>query len=192
MSPVFDDNGHATTAGDLRVYYFDPLTREFIGFSDEYIYEGVSIPGNSTITEPGANKKGKVQVYTGSAWEQKEDHRGELSYSTENLHSKYIDYIGAVQDGYTLKAPSTIFDKWDGSKWVTDTDAQSAAQMAEINILKQSLISEATNMIATFQQAKDDGYIDDADLPKLEAWQKYRYALTKVDSNNQVWPEKPE
>lgn len=192
MSPVFDGNGHATTSGDIRVYYFDPLTREFIGFSDEYIYEGVSIPGNSTITEPGANKKGKVQVYTGSAWEQKEDHRGELSYSTENLHSKSIDYIGAVQDGYTLKAPLTIFDKWDGSKWITDTEAQSAAQMKEVNIQKLALMAEATAMISPLQDAKDGGYIDDEDLPKLVAWQKYRYALTKVDIKNPEWPEKPQ
>ncbi|MFT2716469.1 tail fiber assembly protein, partial [Enterobacter sp. 01-M-05-SI-ECC] len=30
-----------------------------------------------------------------------------------------------------------------------------------------------------------------ADKPKLAAWQKYRYALTKVDPAKPVWPEMP-
>ncbi|WP_421746782.1 tail fiber assembly protein, partial [Citrobacter portucalensis] len=33
---------------------------------------------------------------------------------------------------------------------------------------------------------------DDADKPKLVAWQKYRYELTKVDPGNPAWPTKPE
>ncbi|MFK8926525.1 tail fiber assembly protein [Enterobacter sp. 04-C-01-SI_S15] len=33
--------------------------------------------------------------------------------------------------------------------------------------------------------------MDDADKPKLAAWQKYRYALTKVDPAKPVWPEMP-
>lgn len=56
----------------------------------------------------------------------------------------------------------------------------------------QSLISEANGVIAPLKDALDGGYIDDADKPKLIAWQKYRYALTKVDPANPVWPVKPE
>ncbi|WP_368318742.1 tail fiber assembly protein [Escherichia coli] len=33
--------------------------------------------------------------------------------------------------------------------------------------------------------------MDDADKPKLVAWQKYRYDLTKVDPAKPIWPAKP-
>lgn len=56
---------------------------------------------------------------------------------------------------------------------------------------KSSLIAYATHIIDPLKDAFDGDYIDDADKPKLTAWQKYRYALTKVDSANPVWPEMP-
>ncbi|HBC5417253.1 tail fiber assembly protein [Citrobacter freundii] len=54
-----------------------------------------------------------------------------------------------------------------------------------------TLRAEADAVIAPLKDASDDGYIDDADKPRLTAWQKYRYALTKVDPANPVWPEMP-
>ena len=57
---------------------------------------------------------------------------------------------------------------------------------------KQALISEANMVIAPLKDALDGDYIDDADKPRLSAWQKYRYALTKVDTAKPVWPTKPE
>ena len=56
---------------------------------------------------------------------------------------------------------------------------------------KAALIAYATNIIAPLQDASDGGYIDDEDKPKLVAWQKYRYALTKVDAANPTWPDVP-
>ncbi|MGS3391041.1 tail fiber assembly protein [Citrobacter portucalensis] len=34
--------------------------------------------------------------------------------------------------------------------------------------------------------------MDDTDRPRLTAWQKYRYELTKIDPAKPEWPEKPE
>lgn len=56
---------------------------------------------------------------------------------------------------------------------------------------KAALIAQATQIIDPLKDALDGGYIDDEDKPKLVAWQKYRYALTKVDTANPVWPEAP-
>ncbi|ENI5904640.1 TPA: tail fiber assembly protein [Citrobacter freundii] len=56
---------------------------------------------------------------------------------------------------------------------------------------KAALLAEASAIIAPLRDASDGSYIDEADKPKLAAWQKYRYALTKVDTFNPVWPEKP-
>lgn len=57
---------------------------------------------------------------------------------------------------------------------------------------KKRLIAEASDVIAPLLDAKDGGYIDETDLPVLIAWQKYRYAVTKVDPTKPVWPDKPE
>lgn len=58
--------------------------------------------------------------------------------------------------------------------------------------LKQNLLRLASETIAPLKDAMDGGYIDDEDLPKLTAWQKYRYALTKVDPAKPVWPPRPD
>ena len=52
-------------------------------------------------------------------------------------------------------------------------------------------MAEATAIITPLQDAKDGGYIDDEDIPVLAAWQKYRYALTKVDLSIPEWPQRP-
>ncbi|STH05040.1 tail fiber assembly protein from lambdoid prophage [Escherichia coli] len=44
MKPVFDENGLATVPGDMRCFYYDAVTSEYTGWSDEYINTGVSMP----------------------------------------------------------------------------------------------------------------------------------------------------
>ncbi|HGF4179578.1 TPA: tail fiber assembly protein, partial [Escherichia coli] len=43
MKPEFDESGLAIAAGDIRCFYYDPLTFEYTGWSDEYIHVGVSM-----------------------------------------------------------------------------------------------------------------------------------------------------
>lgn len=64
--------------------------------------------------------------------------------------------------------------------------------VAEAADQRKALIAEASNIIAPMRDALDGGYIDEADKPRLVAWQKYRYDLTKVDPAKPVWPSKPE
>ncbi|HHG9999153.1 MULTISPECIES: tail fiber assembly protein [Yersinia] len=56
---------------------------------------------------------------------------------------------------------------------------------------KAELIAHASEVIDPLRDAKDGGYIDDEDIPRLAAWQKYRYELTKVDPSKHEWPELP-
>ncbi|MDW3476013.1 tail fiber assembly protein, partial [Escherichia coli] len=53
MKPVFDENGLATVPGDMRCFYYDAVTSEYTGWSDEYINTGVSMPACSTGIDPG-------------------------------------------------------------------------------------------------------------------------------------------
>ena len=66
MKPVFDENGLATVPGDMRCFYYNAVTYEYTGWSDEYINTGVSIPACSTGIDPGENIPGRVAVFTGS------------------------------------------------------------------------------------------------------------------------------
>lgn len=88
------------------------------------------------------------------------------------------DVIVANDDGYpvTMQRPAP-------------TDEEIKAQNEGVAL---SLISEASAIIAPMSDAKAGGYIDESDLPLLDKWQRYRYALTKVDTSNPEWPVKPE
>lgn len=191
MKPVFDEDGHATEAGIIRAYYFDPITGEYTGWSDEFINVGVSMPGSSTDIGPGEESTGFAMVFTGKQWQKRENHRGEIAYSTSDRKSSVVDYIGPVREGFTLIAPSTHFDKWVDGKWVTDTAEQNESIVVSNTQQKAALILEASSYIAPLVDARDGGYIDDADIPLLSSWQKYRYALTKVDPSQPEWPERP-
>ncbi|WP_354689328.1 tail fiber assembly protein [Citrobacter portucalensis] len=194
MKPEFDESGLAVKAGSVCCFYFDSATGEYTGWSDEYINIGVSMPRHSTDIDPGDEVTGEVAVFTGGGWVRQEDHRGKTVWSTADGSTATVDYIGIIRNGFTEIEPATPYDKWDGEseKWVTDTDSQHAADTALNEAKKSALIYEAAQFIAPLADAKDGGYIDDADLPVLTAWQKYRYALTKVDPTNPFWPDKPE
>ncbi|MCV5591060.1 tail fiber assembly protein, partial [Escherichia coli] len=101
MKPVCDENGLATEPGEIRCYYYDIVTFEYIGWSDEYINIGVSMPGNSTDIDPGNELTGKVAVFENGGWVLKEDHRGKTVYSTTDGMPHTIDYIGPINNGYT-------------------------------------------------------------------------------------------
>ncbi len=105
MTPVFDENGLATVPGDMRCFYYNAVTYEYTGWSDEYINTGVSMPACSTGIDPSENIPGKVAVFTGKGWSHEEDHRNETVYSTENGAAVTVDYIGAIKDGYVTLSP---------------------------------------------------------------------------------------
>lgn len=157
MKPVFGEDGHAVEAGTIRAYYFDHATGEYTGWSDEFINIGVSMPGSSTVINPGEEAPGFALVFTGTLWEMKEDHRSEKVYSTSDRKVSVVDYIGPVREGFTLVAPLTQFDKWIDGKWVTDASEQNEAITVSNTQQKAMLIFEASNYIAPLVDARDGG-----------------------------------
>lgn len=105
MTVTFDDNGHAITAGEICVYYYSQENKEYLGWSNEYIPVGVSIPGYSTLVNPGDDIPGYVWVYDGGTWESKEDHRGETVYNDETGEAIFITEIGPYPDGTSTEPP---------------------------------------------------------------------------------------
>ncbi|MEG6445522.1 tail fiber assembly protein [Enterobacter roggenkampii] len=194
MKPVFDENGLAKEAGEIRCYYYDAVTFEYMGWSDEYINIGVSMPGDSTDIDPGDEVAGKVAVFQNVGWVLNEDHRGETVYSTADATPSTVDYIGPVKDGYTSVAPSGPYQKWDGKKWVTDTDAQHAADVKAADKQKIALLVEAQETISFWQTELQLGIISDEDKASLIVWMQYIKTVQAVDTSkspNITWPVPP-
>lgn len=105
MTVTFDENGLATQAGEIRVYYYKPSTGEYCGWSDEYINVGVSMPGHSTGIYPGDDIDGFVSIFNGISWESKEDHRGEIVYYIETSEPFLITEIGPYPEGTSTTKP---------------------------------------------------------------------------------------
>lgn len=99
---------------------------------------------------------------------------------------EFKSFSGAPPTGKMRGADSKGLPCWVDIPPPTQEELSVAAEKK-----KSVLLAEASAIIAPLRDASDGGYIDDADKPKLTAWQKYRYELTKVDPANPIWPDKP-
>ena len=105
-----------------------------------------------------------------------------------------VKYIGEIKDGFTTDAPVTPYDKWDGTQWVTDTDAQHAADVAVAVQKKNSLRSAADVEISWLQDAVDAGIATDEETALLAAWKTYRVQLMRIKTDTAPdieWPTPP-
>lgn len=187
----------ATTAGDITVFNYDGETREYLSSSVEYLPIGVGIPANSSTEAPGEAKAGSAICRTKdfTAWEYVADHRGETVYSTETGDAMMVSLPGDYPEGTTTLAPSTPYDTWNGSEWVTDTEAQQAADVEASEQKKSALLLEAQATISLWQTELQLGIISDEDKASLIAWMNYIKDVQAVDTSKAsdiIWPDKPE
>ncbi|WP_316376011.1 tail fiber assembly protein [Enterobacter kobei] len=187
----------ATVAGDITVYNYDGETREYLSTSVEYLAVGVGLPANSCTDAPGESKDNFVICRTAdfTAWEYVADHRGETVYSTETGDAMMVSLPGDYPEGTTPLAPSTPYDTWNGSEWVTDTEAQHAADVGAAEQQKAALLLEAQATISLWQTELQLGIISDEDKASLIAWMNYIKAVQAVDTSKApdvTWPDKPE
>ncbi|EIQ6914942.1 tail fiber assembly protein, partial [Escherichia coli] len=150
---TLDENGFATEAGFITVYNYNGETMEFTSASLEYLPVGVGVPGNSCVDAPISKKDGFAVCRTAdlTCWEYVADHRGETVYSTATGKPVTISQLGEYPEGTTTIAPLTPYDKWDGEKWVTDTEAQYSAAVDAAEAQRQSLIDAAMASISLIQ-----------------------------------------
>ncbi|PLL92141.1 tail fiber assembly protein, partial [Klebsiella michiganensis] len=81
--------------------------------------------------------------------------------------------------------------KWDGSAWVTDADAQHAADVAVADMQKKTLIAQASADISILHDAITLNMATDDEKSRLTAFQAYRVLLNRVDTSlapDIVWP----
>lgn len=190
-------DGIATKPGDMTVFNFDINTREYLSTTVEFLAVGVGIPAYSCADAPMVAKDGFAVCRTASLkeWEYVEDHRGETVYETETGQPVEITSPGEYADNVTTIAPSTPYDKWNGSEWVTDENALQRGQVLEAEQKKSALLAEAQNTISLWQTELQLGIISDDDKASLIAWMKYIQALKTVDTSaapDIQWPLAPQ
>ena len=188
----------ATKAGNITVYNYDGETREYISTSTEYLAVGVGIPAYSCLDAPGTYKAGYAicRSVDFNSWEYVPDHRGEIVYGIETGESKEITVPGDYPENTTTFAPLTPYDKWDGEKWVTDTEAQHSAAVDAAEVQRQSLIDAAMASISLIQLKLQAGRkLTQAETTRLNAVLDYIDAVTAIDTSTApdiIWPVFPE
>lgn len=185
IKAVFDSNFIATQAGSAQVFHYDSNTREFIGTEEVYIHVGVGLPAFSCMEEPQVQSEYQVAVRSedNSSWSVTDDYRGITVYDIQTLASHIITEPGPIPDSVTTSAPSTPYDKWDGSAWVTDADAQHAADVTAADLQKKQLITQISADISILQDAVSLNMATDDEKSRLTALQAYRVLLNRVETS---------
>ncbi|EFU2978020.1 tail fiber assembly protein [Escherichia coli] len=188
----------AVQEGNIIVYNYNSETREYISASTEFLAVGVGIPAYSCLDAPGTHKAGYAICRSAdlNSWEYVPDHRGETVYDTETGEAKEITVPGDYPENTTTLAPLTSYDKWDGEKWVTDTEAQHSAAVDAAEAQRQSLIDAAMASISLIQLKLQAGRkLTQAETTRLNAVLDYIDAVTATDTSTApdvIWPELPE
>lgn len=195
---ILGKDGYALNDGEIIVHNYDGETREYISTSTEYLAVGVGIPACSCLDAPGTHKAGYAicRSVDLNSWEYVPDHRGEVVYSTETGDTKEITVPGDYPENTTTIAPLSPYDKWDGEKWVTDTEAQHNAAVDAAEAQHQSLIDAAMASISLIQLKLQAGRkLTQAETTRLNAVLDYIDAVMATDTStvpNVIWPELPE
>lgn len=181
----------------ITVYNLRADTHEFIGKGDAMIPPFTGLPANCTTIKPPASKAGFIPVFDceKQRWRLVEDHRGEVVYDIGTGKTRFITEPGAYPAWTTTIAPDSAWQKWDGTKWVADAEAEHNALVSEAQTTKSGLMKQAADVIAMLQDAVDLDMATEDEQKSLTAWKKYRVLLNRIqpeDAPAITWPEVPE
>ncbi|EEM6324443.1 tail fiber assembly protein [Salmonella enterica] len=181
------------TPQTIKVYNLRSDTNEFIGAGDAYIPPHTGLPAGCTDIAPPDIPASHTAVFDAETetWSLKEDRRGETVYDTTTGNQIYISDPGPLPENVTSVSPDGEYQKWDGKAWVKDEEAEKAAQLRQAEETKNNLLKMATEKIAPLQDAVDLGIATDDEKAQLDEWKKYRVLVSRVDTSNPDWPQKP-
>ncbi|HGJ5865739.1 tail fiber assembly protein [Arsenophonus nasoniae] len=193
------ENGFSKNTGWIKTFICGKdAPHEYIGARMEFLYEGISV-GEFSFTEapeiPNNDEIAIIRSEDRKQWLYVPDHRGKTVFDTTSQVSYPVDYIGEIKTGFTLLAPKTKFDKWDGKKWVTDNQAMKADQINTANQTKHQLINEAESKITLLERKVRLGMATNSEKTALRAWEMYSVKLNDIDPASAPdidWPKKPE
>lgn len=194
MAALFDKNGNATETHIATVSSFAPVTGEFKATYDVRILAGTGIPAYSTLTLAPVIQSGFAACWNGVEWVEVTDFRGDTAYNKSDGTPQIIKSLGKLDNSLTNLEPSTPYDQWDGSRWVTDMDAQHAADIAAAEQTKQNFLAIARSTISIWQTELQLGTIDDEDKASLIEWLAYIKEVQAVITSSAPhinWPTSP-
>ena len=180
----------------IKIYNLLAGTNEFIGEGDAYIPPHTGLPANSTDIAPPDIPAGFVAVFNSdeASWHLVEDHRGKTVYDVASGDELFISELGPLPENVTWLSPEGEFQKWNGTAWVKDTEAEKLFRIREAEETKNSLMQVASEHIAPLQDAVDLEIATEEEISLLEAWKKYRVLLNRVNTTTAPdieWPTVP-
>ncbi|EGT2340239.1 TPA: hypothetical protein J6O28_001783 [Escherichia coli] len=183
-------------ARTIKIYNLLAGTNEFIGEGDAYIPPHTGLPANSTDIAPPDIPAGFVAVFNSdeASWHLVEDHRGKTVYDVASGDELFISELGPLPENVTWLSPEGEFQKWNGTAWVKDAEAEKLFRIREAEEIKNSLMQVASEHIAPLQDAVDLEIATEEETSLLEAWKKYRVLLNRVDTSTAPdieWPTNP-
>ncbi|HFP1491315.1 TPA: tail fiber assembly protein, partial [Escherichia coli] len=172
-------------------------TNEFIGEGDAYIPPHTGLPANSTDIAPPDIPAGFVAVFNSdeASWHLVEDHRGKTVYDVASGDSLFISELGPLPENVTWLSPYGEYQKWNGTSWVKDAEAEKLFRIREAEETKNSLMQVASEHIAPLQDAVDLDIATEEEASLLAAWKTYRVLLHRVDTTVAAdieWPVAPQ
>ena len=129
-----------------------------------------------------------------ASWHLVEDHRGKTVYDVASGDALFISELGPLPENVTWLSPEGEYQKWNGTAWVKDTEAEKLFRIREAEETKNSLMQVASEHIEPLQDAADLEIATEEETSLLEAWKKYRVLLNRVDTSTAPdieWPAIP-
>lgn len=180
----------------ILVFNLDAETKELVSSESFYIAPGTGLPADSTDLQPPAELAGYARVFdiSSETWQQVEDHRGQIVYHKENAEALSVNTLGALTDAYTSLKPGSDFDKWDGTQWVKDEDAEKQSAIEAASNEKRTSLENANLQIQIFTDAVNYGLATKGEKLLLKLWGIYRVQLNRINVNDApdiIWPSPP-
>ncbi|EEV2701573.1 tail fiber assembly protein [Escherichia coli O174:H21] len=181
----------------IKIYNLLAGTNEFIGEGDVYIPPHTGLPANSTDIAPPDIPAGFVAVFNNdeASWHLVEDHRGKTVYDVKSGDALFISELGPLPNNVTWLSPDGEYQKWNGTSWVKDAEAEKLFLVREAEETKNSLMQVASENIAPLQDAVDLDIATEEEASLLAAWKTYRVLLNRVDTTVAAdieWPVAPQ
>ncbi|HHO9709535.1 TPA: tail fiber assembly protein [Escherichia coli] len=153
----------------IKIYNLLAGTNEFIGEGDAYIPPHTGLPANSTDIAPPDIPAGFVAVFNSdeASWHLVEDHRGKTVYDVASGDALFISELGSLPENVTWLSPEGEFQKWNGTAWVKDTEAEKLFRIREAEETKNSLMQVARKKYRVLLNRVDTSTAPDIEWPAL-------------------------
>ncbi|EHX2578178.1 tail fiber assembly protein, partial [Escherichia coli] len=127
-------------------------------------------------------------------WHLVEDHRGKTVYDVASGDALFISELGPLPENVTWLSPEGEYQKWNGTAWVKDEEAEKLFRIREAEDTKNSLMQTASEQIVPLQDAVDLDIATEEEISLLAVWKRYRVLLNRVDTSiapDIEWPVIP-